>query len=702
MAGSDRYLGQGRMPSLLTMASDYEDDAVAVHERARALREKNSGPPSAEMIGEGDPTPAPIEPEWADGAPEAALPASRGVVKAIGLACAGAVLGAAVAFAWPKTYVATSEVLIDPRAAQVSPDAALALVDNQLRILRSGTLLTAVADKLNLASDAEFSGAGGPFAELFGSERGNALEQRRREAVIALGRAVSVERSGTSSVVSVSAASRDPQKSALIANTISDLFVESAGGRVAAGDERLAELKQAVAEAERAIEAFKARNELVDAEGTLITDEEIKRLGEQLSVARARTVELNARTASTRETNVDSIVTGSLPEQFASPSLTELRARHADARQQLDRLSVKLGPRHPERLAAEAEVEATRQEIANELRRVAAALQTELKRAVEQEQQLAAQLAGMKVRQGEIGGDLVELRELERQAETRRFAYEQALRAAQAGAAQPGLAGVISRAEPPLAASGPSLPTFSLMGGLAGLFLGAGLSMRGRRKNGAQPEEDHLQAQQDAEDRQMPDHDSPDMGEDDETMYPYQPYMQPAEMPQQPQPAYSGAPFHPQQPIMPLAPQMTPQQPLSPPVWPYPAPHPQAYAPQMMPHDPWAHLRGWMPPAPPAWQPMTQPVVYVPVPVPSHAPQHQAAAPVPPAAVREPVAEPRHHPLRSRQVEEHWPDQDAFVDERTDAAIEEIRRSLREFRDAIEGFAEDRHVYSQTGRRYGT
>src|SRR5690606_39796062 len=118
---------------------------------------------------------------------------------------------------------------------------------------------------------------------------------------------------------------------------------------------------------------------------------EILRLGEQVSAARARTVELNARAASTRDANVDSIVTGSLPEQFSSPSLSELRARHAASRQQLDRLSVKLGPRHPERLAAEAEVEATRQEIANELRRVAAALQTELKRAVAKEQQLAAQ-----------------------------------------------------------------------------------------------------------------------------------------------------------------------------------------------------------------------------------------------------------------------------------------------------------------------
>src|SRR5690606_9036469 len=99
-----------------------------------------------------------------------------------------------------------------------------------------------------------------------------------------------------------------------------------------------------------------------------------------------------ARAASTRDANVDSIVTGSLPEQYASSTLTDLRGRYADARQQLDRLGVKLGPRHPELLSAQAELEGARQEIAGELRRVASALQTELTRSVREEQELASQL----------------------------------------------------------------------------------------------------------------------------------------------------------------------------------------------------------------------------------------------------------------------------------------------------------------------
>src|SRR5690606_7740567 len=104
------------------------------------------------------------------------------------------------------------------------------------------------------------------------------------------------------------------------------------------------------------------------------------------------------------------------------------RDRYAGLKQQLDRVSTRLGPRHPERLAAEAELDGTRQELGSELRRVAGAVQTELKRAVQQEQELAAELARMKVRQGQIGEELIRLRELERDAEAKRAAYEDALR----------------------------------------------------------------------------------------------------------------------------------------------------------------------------------------------------------------------------------------------------------------------------------
>ena len=51
-------------------------------------------------------------------------------------------------------------------------------------------------------------------------------------------------------------------------------------------------------------------------------------------------------------------------------------------------------------------------------------MQTELKRAVQQEQDLAARLAQLKVRSGDVNVDLVTLRELEREAAAKRAVYE--------------------------------------------------------------------------------------------------------------------------------------------------------------------------------------------------------------------------------------------------------------------------------------
>lgn len=657
---------------------------------------------------------------------EAVVPASRkhGAARTvIGLTLSGAVVGAGLAMAWPKAYVARSEMLIDPQAAQsgsagsaLSSEAAFALVDNQLRVLRSGTMLNAAVERLNLTADPEFNGeATGPFGlggtiaglgDLVAGDGASVMERRRRHAVDTLDKAVQANRVGGSSVIAVTASTGDPQKSALVANTISELFLANAGNAAGSAGEmtsRLADLRAGVEEAERAIEAYKAQNGLVDAQGRLITDDEIVRLGERVSAAQARTVELNARAASTRDANVDSIVTGSLPEEYASPTLTELRARYADAKQQADRSAVKLGPRHPELLAAQAELEGARQEIAGELRRVASALQTELTRAVRQEQELASQLAQMKERQGDIGGEMVALRELQREADARRSVYEQSLRAAQTGgqASAAGGASLISRAEPPLQATGPSLAGFSVAGGLAGLLAGLGLAgwRRARERDGV--EETALESAQTVSARETETYD-PRIAPDDlrdaqevKDMNAYPPYYYPPAQPHQPA-ADHAAPAQ--------APNLYPQQQMqghpahAQPVPPMPAggwpavPHPAAWHPQapMMPAPGWHASYHPMPPqyyAPPPYAPPAQHYYGAPPAYPAHpaahAPQQPAYAPPPPAA---------------RHAAEEAFDQDAYIDDSTDAAIQEIRQSLREFRDAIEDFADSRPAR----RRYGT
>ena len=187
---------------------------------------------------------------------------------------------------------------------------------------------------------------------------------------------------------------------------------------------KLDELRTGLDEAERKVEKYRAEHDLVDAQGKLISDDELVKLNEQLSIARARTIELNARAQSTRAINVQAVLGGGLPEELSSPVMSELRSQYAATKREADQLSVRLGPRHPQYLAMQAQLSGAREQIANELRRIVASVQTDLKRAVQQEQDLAARLAQLKVRSGDVNVDLVTLRELEREASAKRAVYE--------------------------------------------------------------------------------------------------------------------------------------------------------------------------------------------------------------------------------------------------------------------------------------
>ncbi|MDP3896082.1 MAG: GumC family protein, partial [Mesorhizobium sp.] len=415
----------------------------------------------------------------------------RGIVRSRGIilaaTVAGALIGVAIAISTPKKYESVAELLVDPRDLKIvdreitssglPSDATLAIVENQVRVLTSGNVLEKVVDKLNLAADPEFNGQASGFgirsivdeirSILSRDEKGEG-DVRRALAIQNLGESLSVERTGKTFVVSVGATTEDAKKSALIANTLTEVFLQTygdiqSGSAGRASDEltsRLVELQTSLEAAERKVEAYKAENDIADAGGRLISDDEMVKLNDQLSIARARTIELNARAASARNLDLNAVVGGELPEQIASPVMAELRSQYAVSKQEVERLSVRLGPRHPERLAAEAQLAGARDSMASELRRITSSIQIELKRAVQLEQDLASRLAQIKARQSGVSEDLVTLRELEREAAAKRAVYESFLLRARETGEQRGMntanMSVISIAQPPLEALGPS------------------------------------------------------------------------------------------------------------------------------------------------------------------------------------------------------------------------------------------------------
>jgi len=424
----------------------------------------------------------------------------------------GAALGIAIALSSPKKYEATTELTIEPGDLKLSdrdltqavgqPDAALAVVETRIKMVTSGKVLDEVVKELNLVNDPEFNGQGSGGLGVMSFLRsmlsrhdepaGSGEVRRQALAVGNLAESLSVDRTGKTFVISISATTQNAEKSALIANTTRDVFQheigqyqsDMAGRATSALTSKLDELRKGVETAERNVEDFRATHDLVDAQGRLISDDQMLKLNEQLSVTRAHTLELNARAASARSLDVNSILNGTLPEEINSNMMSELRSQYAALKQEADRAAIKFGPRHPELQALNAQIAGARERIAAELQRIGASLQVDLKRSIQLEQDLSSRLAQAKVQSGDVNNNLVSLRELEREAAAKRSVYEQYLLRAKETSEQKDVnsanINVLSPAQPPLEAKGPSRVVKALAGLFAGLFAGVGLgALRG-------------------------------------------------------------------------------------------------------------------------------------------------------------------------------------------------------------------------------
>ncbi|CAN7204604.1 GumC family protein [Pararhizobium sp. LjRoot238] len=429
----------------------------------------------------------------------------------IALTVVGAVGGVLLAMSTPSVYVSESKLYVDPREVRLTDsdlskeslatEAILALVDSQLEVLRSRTVLEKVAIDLGLDRDPEFggnaAGTGGLAAgidvirEIVSPGKGkpapaSGVNPRTLEK---LSGAVSVSRDPKTFIVTVEMQTRDPAKSALIANRLVSTFLaeEQAAQSgffqqtTAALDSRLADLRKELDTAENAVEKYKADRDIVDADGKLISDKQLLALNDQVAAVRNRIAEARAKAGVATKTRLNDVLSGAFPEELSSVTLQELRKQYSLARAQLSALEASLGPRHPQRLAAVQSLEVARSEIGNELRRIEAAAQTELQRAIRTEKDLVQQLAVRKAQQVNSSAGFIELRELQRKVNATRTIYESFLKRASETGQEEKLTSknirVISQAEPPLQAKGPSRKLIAVGGLIAGFMAGIGLGI---------------------------------------------------------------------------------------------------------------------------------------------------------------------------------------------------------------------------------
>lgn len=424
----------------------------------------------------------------------------------------GGVAAILYALSLPNIYTAYTDLLVDPRdikvvereltPGQLPTDATLAIAESQMRMIGSSSVLLKVIQDADLMADPEFNGNAapvGPLANIISDLKARFASKEPVDPAILetqvlqdLAKSLILERDAKTFVFTIGVKTQNPVKSATLANTISRVFqdeltsLQQNAARRTSEDlsKRLADLKLAVQNAENAVDQFRAEHDLIDLQGRSITDDDLARLSEQLSTQRAETVRLNARAQVLSEATPDSVLSGSLPEELQSNTLTLLRGQYATARSTADGLAMTLGPRHPQLIQAQSQVAGARREINAELGRVRASLQVEQKRSEQQEKELGERLAQMKVQHAGSNAERVKLRELEREAEAHRSIYEAFLLRSRETNEQESLNStnvrVITEARPPLTASAPKRKMIVIAGLILGFIAGIGFAlMRG-------------------------------------------------------------------------------------------------------------------------------------------------------------------------------------------------------------------------------
>jgi len=420
-------------------------------------------------------------------------------------ASVGVLLGFAYIFAAVPQYTATTDLLIESQKDKDGTGTSIAeltfdtsAIDSQVDVLKSQKIALSVISTLKLASDPA-------FAEPHGTAIGGALrflrvtigrwfatgeksdaeepELRRAATIKQLKDNLDVRRDAGTYVLSINYTSRDRSEAAAIANAFAEAYLadqfdskfeatQRASGWMQA---RIAELKKDSLESDSAVQKFKADHGLITADGKLVSDQQLSELNSQMVLAHRDTATAEARYNQIAQILKSGQSDAAVTDSLGSLVITELRQKYlADSKTESE-LESKLGPNHLQVIALQRNMTEYQRLIFEELKRIADTYRNDGEVARAKEQSLNSSMAALIGQNAGTNQTMVQLRELEREAETYRTLYQSFLQRYQETIQQQSYpmaeARVITAALPPTIPSRPKRPlalAFSLLLGLMG------------------------------------------------------------------------------------------------------------------------------------------------------------------------------------------------------------------------------------------
>ncbi len=373
----------------------------------------------------------------------------------LGIPLAAAMLGMYLALSQKPLYQATSLVQLDPKPTQpLSRSAEIydpgyetsGYYFTQLRIIESRKLAGHLVKRLGLQKIPEFGGSGEkapglleslaewipalpspPPAPELSEEELLKVATRRAQA------AITAKLAPGTTLIEVQFASQDPELAASAANTLADIYIEellqarldvySKATRWIS--DKLGDVGQDLSSAEQALQDYRESRQLINVGGNrALVEEELSENTRRLREAQRARLSLESQSAEVsrladRPENISQAQSILLDQVVKSAAET-----YISTQAKVRTLESRYGDRHPQYLAAAAQLREAERNYLEQLRIRASGLAAELEIARRNEAQLRRSVQETRARMQELDRDEFELNMLERQVRSNRQLYD--------------------------------------------------------------------------------------------------------------------------------------------------------------------------------------------------------------------------------------------------------------------------------------
>ncbi|PKU24451.1 GumC family protein [Telmatospirillum siberiense] len=371
-------------------------------------------------------------------------------------------ISAAVVYQITPHYTAEATVMLEPRKTQVVDLQAVvsglpadsAVIRSEVEVLKSPTIAEQVVKRLNLTKIPEFNAklrrpsAFAPVTDAIDSlfatikpllgiqpppaePSGDPEQAAVLAAVGAVQARTDILNDGRSYVLKIRFESESPKLAAQVANAFVDAYLESqleakfeAVRRANVWlNEHLTELRTKVESTDRAVQVFKTQHNLVQTRGETVSVQQLGDLNTQLILSGAE----RAQKESNLRQIQDQLRSGGVSaaaQVLASPLIQRLREQETDLLTQEALMASKYKPAHPAMINIKAQEKDLQQKIEDEINKIVKGMSGEVAAARAKESSLRESLQDLQKTTGLQGEAEVQLRQLEREAESNKTLYQ--------------------------------------------------------------------------------------------------------------------------------------------------------------------------------------------------------------------------------------------------------------------------------------